>query len=279
MITRRLPLAVLLTLSVTGCADFGGPINSANPSALSPEERRLQDVETKTAQLSRRLDALTSNGADQELTRLREEVRSLRGDIEKLRFDTDSRERSSKQLYLDLDARLARLETGGTVSITPPLAGASAQPLPGAPGTLSAVAPALASAPAQATVASPEEESAYLSTFDLLKNGKYDEAISGFRGMLERFPQGRYADNAWYWMGEANYVKRDYGKALEAFQSLVDKFPQSAKLPDALLKVGLSNLELKRDVQGKAALQRVVREFPNANAANLARQRLQLIGG
>jgi tol-pal system protein YbgF len=136
------------------------------------------------------------------------------------------------------------------------------------------------SAPAGATLSqgsgpSPEEEAAYLGAFEALKNGKYDDALKGFRGQLQKWPQGQYADNALYWSGEAYYIKGDYKSALAAFQAVLDRFPRSAKRPDAMLKTGLVQMDLKQDAEGRATLQRVIKTYPGSNAANLAQQRLQ----
>lgn len=277
MSVRLWPASCVVAMSLLGgCADFGGPINSSSGSTLSPEERRLQEVETKTAQLSRRLDSMNQQQTDQDLTRIREDIRVLRGDMEKLRFDFDARDRSAKDLYLDLDRRLARLEQGGGgVQSVVPSPGA----VIGAPSVPTNTPGTLAPASTKATVATPEEERAYLGTFDLLKNGKYDEAVKGFRGMLDQWPQGRYADNGWYWMGEAQLVKRDYSGAAASFQSLADRFPTSPKIADGLYKLGLCQAELKRNNEARASLQRVLREYPNTNAANLAKQKLDQIGG
>lgn len=278
MTVFRLPNAAVIgasALLLAACADFGGPISSSTRTALSPEERRLQEVETKTAQIMRRLDSLNLSQSDQDVSRLREEVRLLRGDVEKVRFDLDARERSSKDLYIDLDRRLQRIETTAASASSSGMAGAvpSATIPTNTPGTL---APA---ATPKSAVATPEEERAYLGTFDLLKNGKYDEAVKGFRGMLDQWPQGRYADNGWYWMGEAQLVKRDYSGAAGSFQALVERFPSSPKMADGLYKLGLAQVELNRTAEAKISLQRVLRDFPNTNAANLAKQKLTQIGG
>lgn len=270
MTARRisgLSTAIALGLLASGCAsDFGGPISSSSRTALSPEERRLQDVETKTAQLVRRMDSMNQTQMDQDLARVREEIRFLRGDVEKLRFDLDGRDRSTKELFANLDRRLSQIEAGGAAAATGTVATTT-------PGTL-------APAPTpKATVATPEEERAYLGTFDQLKNGKYDDAIRGFRSMLDQWPQGRYADNGWYWMGEAQMVKRDFAGAANSFQSLVQGFPSSPKVADGLYKLGLAQVELKKPVDAKAALQRVIREHPSTNAANLAKQKLDQLGG
>lgn len=245
-----------------GCADFGGPIDGGKP--LSPTEQRLQAAETKLADLSRRVESLnqvvaqtTAGGS------MTEDLRSLRGDVEKLRFDLESLDRRNRDLYQDLDRRLQKLE--GTAPASGP-----GNVAPGGAG-----AAAGASAPsAPENPAAPEEEAAYLQAFDLLKGGRYDEAVRGFKSMIQKWPNGRYTDNAWYWMGEAYYVKRDYASAIQSFQTVAERFPNSPKAADALYKLALAQSENKQRDQSRATLQRVVHDYPNSNAANLARQRL-----
>ncbi|TXH03516.1 MAG: tol-pal system protein YbgF [Nevskiaceae bacterium] len=270
-----LSVATLAGCASTGRVDGGGDI-------LSPEERRLQTVETKLAEMSRRLNGINYTGLDQDNLKLRDELRSLRGEVERLRFDVDSQSKRDKDQYIDLDRRLQRLEGGAAPAAAPSattvLPTPATPPVAGAPGATAA--PPAVAAPvviSNGGGGSPEEESAYLTTFDLLKNGKYDDAIRGFRAMLDKWPQGKYADNATYWMGESYYVKADYKSALNAFQTVLSKFPSSNRAPDAMLKVGLSQIELKQTDQGRATLQRVMQTYPSANAATLAKQRLDAL--
>lgn len=275
--SHRLLAAATLGLSavvLSACTpSFGaGRIDGRGGDALSPEERRLQAVESKLSEMSRRVEGINYAGLDQDNGKLRDEMRALRGEIERLRYDYDGQSKRAKDQYLDLDRRIQRLE-GGSVASAASGPNASNAPVTLAPATTISQAPANSSSGS----GTPEEESAYLSTFDLLKNGKYDEAIKGFRGMTEKWPQGHYADNATYWTGEAYYVKRDYKSALNNFQTVLDKYPNSPKSADAMLKVGLTQLELKQMDKGRATLQKVIETYPNANAANLARQRLETI--
>ncbi|HET8882565.1 MAG TPA: tol-pal system protein YbgF [Solimonas sp.] len=289
---------VAFAASFAACAsDYGGSISGKD--VLSPEERRLQAVESRVAVLQRRLDAVNLTGLDEQSQHLRDDMRSLRGDVEKLRYDADQLQQRDQAI----EARLQRLE-GGAVAApqagygAAPAAGGYATPAapaaapaatygaPTAPGatdsnSIPVVTPAQTpSAPAGATLSqgsgpSPEEEAAYLGAFEALKNGKYDDALKGFRGQLQKWPQGQYADNALYWSGEAYYIKGDYKSALAAFQAVLDRFPRSAKRPDAMLKTGLVQMDLKQDAEGRATLQRVIKTYPGSNAANLAQQRLQ----
>lgn len=287
----RISMAICSVALLAGCAGgYGGPI-SGGSEKLPPAERRLQAVESRTAELSRRLDAVNLTGMDQDNIKLRDDLRQLRGEVERMRYEFDQTQKRGRDQYLDLDRRLQRLETGGAVgggAMMP----AQQQPIPGMGAKVEAsgtVTTPPAAPPAQApsadgiappvtisnsSGASPEEEGAYLTSFDALKNGKYDDAIRGFRALLEKWPQGRYADNALYWSGEAYYVKRDYKSALAAFQAVLQRFPSSPKGPDAMLKTGLTQIELKQEAQGRETLQKLVDTYPQSNAAKLAQQRL-----
>jgi len=248
---------------LSGCADFGGPVDGSKQ--LSPTEIRLQAAETKLGELAKRLDALNQVMLDNNAGgRSADEVRGLRGDVEKLRFDLDSMEKRNRDLYQDLDRRIAKLEG------TAPSSGAAMS----APGAAASASSASSSPAAVENPSAPEEEAAYLQAFDQLKGGRYDDAIRGFRGMIQKWPDGRYADNAWYWMGKAYYLKQDYAQAIQSFQTVVERYPKSPKAPDAMFDLAVSQGESRQKDQSRATLQRVVREYPTSNAANLARQRL-----
>lgn len=281
------PLLLTASVQLAGCASdsYGGPINGNR--ALSPEERRLQDTETKIADLTRRVNGMEANRASQNLG---DDLRNLRGQVEQLRYDFDNAQRKNQDQAASLDARLKTLEAGGQPAAGA-VPGAAGYPQGTYPTTVpqaaaggvytpqqSVAAPAPSPAPTSAAPqsAGADEEALYLKSFDSIKSGKYDDAIRGFRGMLDKYPQGNYSDNAWYWMGESYYVKRDYPNALQSYRSLLEKFPASPKVPDALLKTGIIQQEQsppKKD-QARAAYQRVLKDYPNSQAATLARSRL-----
>ena len=237
---------LLAAALLAGCQEFGGVLGGRD-SPQNPREQRLQAVEAKLADVSRRMEALTLAAQSQNVTRLEAEVRELRGEVEKLRFDFDTSEQRARDLYMDLDKRLARLEGQG-----------------GARRPSSAPVPS-----------SQDEEAAYQAAFEQLKAGKFDDSIKEFRALLARWPQGRYADNAWYWLGESYYARKNYDGALESFRMLLTQFPDSTKAPDALFKVGVCQLDKKQKGEARATWLKVVSQHPNSNAAKLARQKLE----
>ena len=118
------------------------------------------------------------------------------------------------------------------------------------------------------------ERNAYDAAFNLLKNGRYKEAAEAFRKFVEKYPDGPYADNAQYWLGESRYVTRDFEAALAAFRGVTEQFPDSAKVPDARLKIGYTLYELQQLDEARSALQKVIEQHPGSAVARLAEERL-----
>ena len=71
-----------------------------------------------------------------------------------------------------------------------------------------------------------DESSVYGEAFAAMKAGRYEEAARGFQTYLAKYPRGPRADNATYWLGEAQYVQQQYDAALKSFQA-VSAFAES----------------------------------------------------
>lgn len=137
-------------------------------------------------------------------------------------------------------------------------------------------APAAAIA-ADARSETPESEAAYREAFGLLKAGQYEQSIKGFSRYLQQYPNGQYADNAQFWVGEAYYVMRKFEPAITQYQKLISNYPDSQKQAHALLKIAYSFDELGRSDQAVKLLTQLKQKYPESSAARLADERLQRI--
>ena len=243
------------------------------------------------ASLGERVSALEAQAANNQgnidllnqLTALRDEVRSLRGQIEELQQQNQALETAMRNQYLDVDDRLNTLEGGSPsapASGEPAGAPAAAVPAPRAPA---AARPAPAEeAPvvfgdAGLLANAADERSAYETAFAALRAGDYQGSASLFGEFLRRYPTGSYAPNALYWLGESYYVIQDYARAQQQFEAILQRYPTHDKAPGSLLKVGLSQYG-QRDLLGaEATLARVTEQYPGTDAARTADDRLRSI--
>jgi len=153
----------------------------------------------------------------------------------------------------------------GTASVSPP-------------GQLRSSSVAVASPRIKPRAVRPQdaagEKSNYQKAFNLLMDRKYDQAQKSFRAFLKRYPGSRLADNAQYWLAEANYVTRKFNTALVEFKKVVQGFPNSPKVSDALLKVGYIQYEKKQWGEARETLGALANRYPNSTASQLAKKRL-----
>ena len=201
-----------------------------------------------------------------QLDALQQEVSMLREMLEEKDYQLDLITQRQRSLYSDMDRRLNSIEGGAARSVM-------AAPVP-PPSTSTAPVAAPATA-AFATGGDKDGAQQYTAAFDLLKEGQYSKSIAAFDNFLKSYPNSKYADNAQYWLGEANYVSREYKTALDAFQSLIAKYPESSKISGARLKIGYTYYELKNWPAAKDALTQVVKLYPDTTVASKANDRLE----
>ena len=172
---------------------------------------------------------------------------------------------------------LATYETGAAlVQAAPPAAAAPASADDTAlPAAQNITAPATDDSIVPAT---PEQIAAeYERAFNLLKQSRYELAVTAFREFLARHPASAQAANARFWLAEAYYVNSLFEPALAEYLALLQQYPASAKATQAKLKAAFCEHELGRTESAKAQLEEIVQLYPGTAAANLAQERLSAI--
>jgi tol-pal system protein YbgF len=242
-------------------------------------------LEKRLARLERLLENQTLVDLATRMDSLQSEIQQLLGQMEEQTHEIDQLKKRQRDLYLDIDRRLQQAEQArASMPVTPtPMAGGSVFGGVVPSGTGQLAVPASSSdvtqpdAPiaSQASINPQQERGDYERAFSLLKEGRYDLAVTAFKTFVQNYPQGKFADNAQYWLGEANYVQRHFEVALSEFGKVVNEHPASPKRADALLKMGYTYQELKQYDKARSSLNEVVMNYPNTTAASLAKKRLQ----
>jgi len=241
---------------------FGG--DETARKQIAEQSKRIEVLRQQNAQLSERLGHIdetlkglaASNPAlelSQQLERLRQEVTQLRGQLEVSANEVQMASKRQRDMYVDLDTRMRRLE------------------LPAAAG---AVAPAAAGAAAAASEATDVEARAYEAAQGQRKIGNYQGAIAGFRNFLSQYPKSTLSHRAQYWIGDSYYNLRDFKNAIASQQRLISAFPDSASVPDALLNIASSQIELGEAAAARKSMDSLIARYPASEAAEKAKRRL-----
>ncbi|MBP7467601.1 MAG: tol-pal system protein YbgF [Thauera sp.] len=242
---RLLPLVALLALAPVAPAHaqlFGGDTEARNQII-----QLRQDVQGQIETTSRgQLELAMQN------EQMRAEVARLRGQIELLMNEVETLKQRQKDFYVDLDARLRQIETGGTAAAP-------------ANGT---------AAPAPTGNDAGAESADYEAALTLLKNGKQKEALAAFDSFTKRYPSGNFTAGAHFWAGNAALQSKDLASATRHFKTVTDKWPSDNVAPDAMLGLANSQQALGDATAARNTLKSLTERYPQSNAAQVARQRL-----
>lgn len=138
-----------------------------------------------------------------------------------------------------------------------------------APSVPTAAEPARSvSAPAQPLKG---EESAYKDALNLARSGRSADGIARFEAFLQNYPSGKYAPNAYFWIGECLYSQGKYQEALNQYQKVNDSYAKHHKNADALLKAGMSMKRLGNNEGANQKFQELKKFFPSSEAAKRIR--------
>ncbi len=295
-IISNLSLCVLLMSTSSSFAA------SKNNQQLTDELTKLQQGVNQMQKDMQGYRKLLDNRAMLELFQrmdeLSEEASQLRGMLEQQDHDLAGIKKRQRELYLDIDRRLRELEmtssrapaavapvttTGSDANTTvvPPAVPVVTAPAIQTPTATTSNTPSVAK-PAtiqggsnRNTAPVSDERAAYQKAFDMLKEGRYKMANAAFKDFIDKYPESNYAGNSQYWLGESNYVTRQFDQAMIEFTAVLKKYPSSNKVPDAMLKLGYTYYELGRFAEARQVLNQLRKRDPNSTASRLAGKRLE----
>ena len=233
----------------------------------------VAESQRKVEEHLKQLDAAMATASDRsvlidmssQLEALRNELARMRGQIEVLTNQQEVADRRQKDLYLDIDTRLRKLESGREQAAANP---GSATPGVVVPGVAGAVA---GTADQDVT---PAETKAYQAALDQFKLGNYSLAVSAMQGFLVTYPSSKLAPNAQYWIGMAHSGQRDYKSAIAAQRKLLAAWPDSEKAPDAMLSIASAQETMGDRKSAQKTLEELLAKYPKSGAAASAKQRL-----
>jgi tol-pal system protein YbgF len=220
-------------------------------------DERLSKMETAIAGATDRSAVLQLAS---QIEALRADIARMRGQLEVATNQIEIADKRQKDLYLDIDTRIRKLEEAREQAAA--TAAAAQQP----------------ATPAQSAESQQAGEMrAYQAALDQFKLGNYSLAVAAMQGFLVTYPTSTLAPNAQYWIGMAHSGQRDYKNAISAQRKLLTSWPESDKAPDALLSIASSQETMGDRRSAQKTLQEIIARYPKSSAAASAKQRLAAI--
>jgi len=210
--------------------------------AQKQELQRLQE-------LYKRMDAIEAAQHGRlelvnQMEQLQQENAKLRGQLETLTFQLAETQRRQKDLFVDLETRIAKLE------------------------------PQNVSIDGKEERVEQKETLAYEAAYGLFKNGDFKSALSALANFIKAYPTSAYAPNAQYWLGNSHYALNDFKQAIASQQQLLKTYPDSPKAAAAMLNIASSQLQLNDKKAARVTLEALLKTYPKAPEAVSAKERL-----
>ena len=191
----------------------------------------------------------------------------MRGQIEVLIHELTEAQKRQRDLYVDLDSRMRKLETACAGGRRPGRcrrgrrAGAGAcrrtrrRPRPVPAGDA-------AGAPGGAGANLAAEQRAYDGALDQFKRGDYPGAIAGFGAFVKTYPKSALAPSAQYWIGNAQFARRDYRGAIAAQRAVAGDLSGQRQGARRAAQHRLGAVRARRGRGGAAHARGTGREIP-----------------
>lgn len=244
------------------------------------------------APASGELPASTAAQLEVRLSAIEDELRKLRGKNEENEFQMKKLSEALAKMQRDTEMRLNDMEQSKTKpgkaeeALAKPVAKPIAEERQ--PFAAAAIKPATPDTPNEPTATPPTATTAgdgtlhlpgdaggqkfatprelYNYAFRLLNQTKYEEAAGAFDNFTKQYPKDPLVGNAYYWMGETFYIRRDYVAAADSFRQGFEALPGGPKAPDNLLKLAMSLDALNRSKEACVVLQQIGAKFKKGSS-------------
>ncbi len=200
----------------------------------------------QNAQLVEQLAALRRSLLDlnNQLESLRGDISKLRGSDEQLARELSDAQKRQKDVAQAFEERLRKME------------------------------PVKVSLDGRDFLVEQEEKRTFDDAFGTIRNGDFDKSVALLTNFMRRYPASPYMDAARFWLGNAQYGRRDYKEAINIFRGFVAAAPDHPRAPEALLNVANSQSEMKDPKAARKTIEDLMKAYPQSEAAQAGKERL-----
>jgi tol-pal system protein YbgF len=269
-IVRRSGFALLIASS-GACFASTAQLDEVRDDVSATRAEAAASDSVRAVQLVQILSALrdmsdSMAALNQRITRLRAEtqadVRGMRETVNQVLEVSGQSEARIRELRAQIDARMRAAQ-----AVVPP-------PAPATPDTTGTAPPA---SPAPVDDA-PSAEDLYRIGRDQLTRGGNSAARAALTDLLKRYPDSELAADAQFLIAEAYAAEGTSASADSAYAAVVRKYADSPRAPTALYKRGVLAQTARRTTAARRLYNELIQKYPSSDEAELARERLRIIG-
>ena len=113
----------------------------------------------------------------------------------------------------------------------------------------------------------------------ILNEQDFAKAEKAFTAFIDIHAEHKLAGNAYFWLGQTHFVRKDFDNAAFAFADGFKKYPRSNKAPENLFKLGMSLGRLGKTREACTTFSRLLETFPQTGKTlktRISRQRKRL---
>lgn len=268
MIKKLILASVLLTAQLLSAGSHATLFDDteARKKILELEktmQSQNQATQTSLAELKKNqqaVEAIANNGladTQMQIEALKQEIAMLKGELEVASHNLDATQQRQKDLYVDTDIRLRKLESPPVVAMQTPVVAEIA-------------------APAAAEKNSQEYQLLELAN-GLSEVSKHNDAFNAYDKFLKEYSNSTLVAEAMYGMGYSQFALKNYKSAITTQQKVLDTYPDSKKVPDAMLNMANSQIQLGLVPGAKKTLRDLIEKFPNSEVTPTAHKRLKAL--
>jgi len=228
-------------------------------------------------------DASANNGANnnslsQEMQSVSDNMQDMQGRVGKLAQQMTDIQNTLQQISARVSSGAAPA-TGPTPGTNPGTMPQTTAPTgtSGNGDSPSNQAPPTGNQPTASNVAPISGDTLYSNASRDLNSGNYTLSKNEFSDYLKNFPDGPFASNSQFYLGEMAYAQGDYGDAIAAYDSVITNYTHSSKVAPAMLEKGRALMKTKKTTSAQHEFRELMRRFPGTDEARKAEGELRSI--
>ena len=160
-----------------------------------------------------------------QVEQLKADIARLRGQIEVLTYEQEQTQKRQRDLYVDLDSRLRKLEGGPAPTRRSRCAAPAAAPPPPVAAASRRRRRSRRGRRRRPRRRGANEQRAYDTALDQFKAATIRPRSRASTAFVKTYPKSPLAPSAQYWIGNAQFAQKDYRAAIATQRQLIAAYP------------------------------------------------------